>query len=326
MVSGSSHIGIKNARSIMHRYIIKRLLMLIPVMLAVSFILYAIMNLTPGDPARMILGHSATPEGIAALHEELNLDGPFLQRYLEYIWNALHGDFGVSYRTRVPVFEEIMSRFPYTCVVAFGAISISAIFGIILGMISAVKQYSWVDNITLALTLLLTSMPDFWIGLILILIFSVNLGLLPAITDDTIQSYIMPWLAASTGYMASTIRTTRSTMLDQINADYVRTAKAKGAPPREIVFKEAFRNAMLPIITLVGINMGWQLGGTIIIEQVFAIPGIGSLLLTSIRLKDTPVVIASVTMICLLASLINLAADLLYAFIDPRIRAQYSKG
>ena len=161
--------------------------------------------------------------------------------------------------------------------------------------------------------------------MILIIILSVNLNVLPAITGDSITSYIMPWISASAGYMASTIRTTRSTMLDTVNADYVRTAKAKGAPPFDIVFRQSLRNALLPVITLIGINMGWQLGGTIIIEQVFAIPGLGSLLLTSIRIKDTPVVVASVTMVCLLASLINLLADILYAYVDPRVKAQYSK-
>ena len=310
----------------MHKYIIKRLLMLIPVLVAISFILYAIMTLTPGDPARMILGDAATEEGIAALHKELGLDEPFLTRYIKWLLGVFQGDFGTSYRTRTPVFDEILSRLPYTCVVAFGAISISAIFGIVLGILSAVKQYSAVDNITLIATLLLTSMPDFWIGLILIIVFSVNLGLLPSITGDSIVSYIMPWISASAGYLASTIRTTRSTMLDTIHADYVRTAKAKGAPPFDIIFRQSLRNALLPVITLIGINMGWQLGGTIIIEQVFAIPGLGSLLLTSIRMKDTPVVVASVTLVCLLASLINLLADILYAYVDPRVKAQYSKG
>ena len=309
----------------MWRYIVKRLLMLIPVLIAISFILFAIMSLTPGDPARMILGDAATEEGIAALHAEFGLDEPFLIRYFKWLLGAIHGDFGVSYRTRVPVFEEIFSRLPYTCTVAFGAISISAIFGIVLGIISAVKQYSAIDNITLVGTLLLTSMPDFWIGLILILIFSVNLGVLPAISGGSVSSYIMPWISASAGYLASTIRTTRSTMLDTVNADYVRTAKAKGAPQFDIVFRQSLRNALLPVITLIGINMGWQLGGTIIIEQVFAIPGLGSLLLTSIRMKDTPVVVASVTLVCLLASIINLCADILYAYIDPRVKSRYSK-
>jgi peptide/nickel transport system permease protein len=310
----------------MHRYVIKRLLMLIPVLLGISFILFSIMNLTPGDPARMILGDSATVEGIAELREELGLNGSFFSRYFTYLSNALTGDFGVSYRTRTPVFEEIFSRMPYTVTVAAGAISISAILGVSLGILSAVKQYSLADNLTLAATLLLTSMPDFWLGLILIIIFSVNLNLLPSIAGGSFSSYLMPWCAASAGYLASTIRTTRSTMLDTVNADYVRTAKAKGAPKRDIIFRHSLRNAMLPVVTLIGINMGWQLGGTIIIEQVFAIPGIGSLLLTSIRLKDTPVVIASVSFVCILASLINLAADLLYAYIDPRVKAQYTKG
>lgn len=309
----------------MYKYVIKRLLLLIPVMLGVSFIIFSIMNLTPGDPASLLLGEDQNEQAIERLREELGLNEPFLVRYVKYVGDALRGDFGISYRSKEPVFDVIFARFPYTLRLAAMAILISALFGVLIGILTAVKQYSAIDNAVLGGTLIVTSMPNFWLGMMLIILFTVKLGILPATGAESWYSYIMPGLAASGSYMANIIRMTRSSMLEVLRQDYVRTAKAKGANRKTVVYKHALRNALLPIVTLIGMNIGWQLGGTIVVEQVFAIPGIGTLMLTSIRSKDIPVVTAGVVFVCLLAGVINLATDIVYAYIDPRVKSQYVK-
>lgn len=310
----------------MLKYVVKRFLMMIPVILGISFILFSIMNLTPGDPARLILGENASQDAVEKLREEMGLNENFLIRYVRYMSDALSGDFGISYRTRVPVYDELFSRFPNTLKLAFGGITISVLIGIPIGIISAVKQYTIIDTLSLAGALLLTSMPAFWLGLMLILLFALKLDLLPATGVDTWMHFIMPSLTLAAGTMATLIRMTRSTMLEVIRQDYIRTAKAKGAGKNRIIFKHALRNAILPIITIVGLNFGFQLGGAIIIESVFAMPGIGSLLIASVRMKDTPMVMASVLFAAVLAGIINLGVDLLYTYIDPRVKFQYTKS
>ena len=309
----------------MHRYIIKRLLMLIPVMLGISFILYAIMTLTPGDPAQLILGPGATQEAIDQLRAELGTDVGFWEGYVNWLTDALHGEFGTSYRSKEPVFDEVFARFPNTLKLASSAIIISVNFGLAIGIFQAVHQYSLADNIMSGATLVLTSMPDFWIGLILIIIFAVWLKVLPASGANHWYNFIMPAITASINYTANTIRMTRSSMLEVIRSDYIRTARAKGVPERTVIYKHALKNALLPVVTLIGINLGWQLGGTIIVEQIFAIPGIGTLMIGAVRGKDTPLLMASVLFVALLSALINLGTDILYAYIDPRIKAEYSK-
>ena len=309
----------------MGKMIGRRLLMLIPVLLGVSIILYSIMNLTPGDAASLMLGDSASAESVAKLREELGLNGGFVERYVRWLTGCLTGDFGISYKTRNPVFAEVFQRFPNTVKLAFTAIAISSIFGVLFGILSAVKQYSLIDNVTVAATLLLTSVPDFWFGLMLILLFAVKLRWLPLSGTEHWYNFILPGMTAAANYLGNTIRMTRTSMLDVIHADYVRTARAKGCHKRTVIFQHALRNALLPVVTLIGVNMGWQLGGTVITEQVFAIPGMGTLMIQSIRQKDTPVVLGSLVFIALLSSLINLATDVLYAYIDPRIKSQYAK-
>ena len=311
----------------MGRYIIRRLLQLIFVVFGISFILFTILSLTPGDPATLILGEAATSESIAAKRAELGLDDPFFVRYFSYLYNIFaHGDFGNSYRSGMPVFKEVFTRFPNTLKLALLTITISAVLGILFGVLSAVKQYTWIDNATLAFTLLITSVPSFWLGLMLIILFAVQLGWLPVSGGtDSIRGFILPAIAGSVGYMANTIRQTRTSMLDVIHSDYITMARAKGCNEKTVTFKHALRNALLPVVTLIGINIGWQPGGTIIIEQVFTISGIGTLMITSVRSKDIPVVLGCVTFVALLASLINLATDILYAYIDPRVKSSYTK-
>ena len=310
----------------MLKYIGKRILMMVPVIVGVSFIIFSIMNLTPGDPARLILGENADYEAVLALREDLGLNDNFFVRYGRYVLNAFRLDFGQSYRTRLPVYQEIFARFPNTLALAFWGMALAVVIGLPIGVISAVKQYSLIDGVSLAVALILTSMPAFWLGLLLMLQFSLRLNLLPATGADTWRNFVLPSITLAVGTMAILIRMTRSTMLEVIRQDYIRTAKAKGADTKRVIFVHALRNAMLPVITIIGINFGFQLGGAIITESVFAMPGLGSLMITSVRMKDTPVVMASVLFVAIIAGVVNLLVDIIYVYIDPRIKSQYVRA
>ncbi|MBP3835852.1 MAG: ABC transporter permease [Pyramidobacter sp.] len=308
----------------MLRYIFRRLLMLIPVVLGVALFIFAVMDFTPGDPAVMILGEGATEAEYAALRAELGLNDPLLLRYGRYILNALKGDFGVSYRTQIPVFQEIAARLPYTAVLAIVSTLIAVTIGLPVGVFSAVKQYSLSDNFALGCALLMTSMPTFWLAMMLVLYFSLKLKWLPAMGVKDWTNFILPAIANASATTASLLRMTRSTMLEVIRQDYIRTARAKGAKESTVIFGHALRNALLPVVTLIGVNFGAALSGTIVIEQVFTIPGLGQLMVNAIRTKDTPMIIASLLFTAIIASLVNLLVDILYAYIDPRLKAKFS--
>ena len=309
----------------MLKYIGKRLLLMLPVILGISFILFTIMDLTPGDPARVILGEYASQDEINALREEMGLNDNFFVRYGRYVADAVTGDFGTSYRSSTPVVEEIAARFPATLQIAMLAMFIAVLIGIPVGIISAVRQYSFADILSTVAALAFTSIPAFWLGLLLILLFSVRLKLLPAVGSDTWKHMLMPAVSLAAAQMATIIRMTRSTMLEVIRQDYIRTAKAKGAPQKRIVFHHAIKNALLPVITTVGLSMGNLLGGAVIIENVFGISGLGTLMVNSVKSKDTPMLIGSVMFAAVVAGLVNLAVDVLYTYIDPRIKAQFVK-
>ena len=308
----------------MLRYIFRRLLMLVPVVLGVALFIFAVMDFTPGDPAVMILGEGATEAEYAALRASLGLNDPLLLRYARYIMNALKGDFGVSYRTQIPVFQEIAARLPYTAVLAVVSTLIAVTVGLPVGVFSAVKQYALSDNFALGCALLMTSMPTFWLAMMLVLYFSLKLKLLPAMGVQSWRHFILPAIANASATTASLLRMTRSTMLEVIRQDYIRTARAKGAKENTVIFGHALRNALLPVVTLIGVNFGAALSGTIVIEQVFAIPGLGQLMVNAIRTKDTPMIIASLLFTAIIASLVNLLVDILYAYIDPRLKAKFS--
>lgn len=309
----------------MSKYIIKRVFLLLPIMLGVTFLVFSIISLTPGDPGTIILGQSATRESIDQLNHELGFDKPFLIRYLNYIVNAVKGDFGNSYRSDKPVFREIFSRFPTTLKLAIGAIGMAILIGVPIGILSAVKQYSILDTTSMITAMFMASVPQFWLGLIGILIFSLKLGWLPSTGIATLKHYIMPVITLSLPCAASVLRLTRSAMLETIRQDYIRTARAKGAPERTVIWKHALRNALLPVITVVGINFGYLLGGTVLIESVFGIPGVGTLTITSIRMKDIPQTTASVLFLALIYCVMMLIVDISYAYVDPRIKARYAK-
>jgi len=309
----------------MYRYILKRIFMLIPVLLGISLIVFSIMSLTPGDPVRLMVGDSATNEEVQKIRDEMGLNDPFFVRYFRYVKNALQGDFGESYRSKVPVYNEIFARFPNTVQLAVWGTLFSILISLPIGVISAIKQYSFVDKASLVTALLLTSMPSFWLGLMLVLLFSLKLDLLPATGVDSWLHFVLPSITAAAPTVSILIRMTRSTMLEVIRQDYIRTARAKGATERIVVLRHALRNALLPIVTVIGINFGFLIGGAMIAETVFAIPGLGTLLISSVRMKDTPMVMASVLFVAILISFVNLVIDIVYGYIDPRIRSEYAR-
>ena len=308
----------------MSKFIFKRLVMLIPVLLGVSFIVFSIMNLTPGDPVEMYLGDNYTVESYNAKKEELGLDKPFFARYIKYVADAVQGDLGISYSTNRPVSNEILARFPNTLILAAAAIIIAIMVGIPLGTFSATKQYSAIDSVSMITALIGVSMPNFWLGLMLILIFAAKLGWLPSANFNGFTSLILPAITLSASSVAMITRMTRSSMLETIRQDYIRTIRAKGVKENVVIIRHALRNAMIPVITTVGLQFGFAIGGAVLVETVFSWPGIGRLLVEAIRLKDTPVVLAIVLVMAATFTVINLCIDMLYAFFDPRIRAEYS--
>ena len=309
----------------MHKYVIKRILMLIPILLGISIIIFTIISLTPGNPARMILGERAPQEAIDELNTRLGYYDPLPVKYVNYMKNALQGDFGYSYRTGASVIDEIKARFPTTLLLAVMIVTITAVVSIPLGVLVALKKDTFIDGIALIIALVLTAMPSFWLGLILMLVFSLHLDLLPATGSDSFANFILPSLTIAAISVAQIMRMTRSSMLEVIRQDYIRTARAKGASETIVIWRHAVRNAMLPVITTMGINFGYALGGSVFIESVFGMTGLGTLLLTAIRSKDVPLVMACVLFISFLFSIITLLVDLSYGIIDPRIRAQYGR-
>ena len=310
----------------MLKYILKRVLLLIPVLLGVSLIVFTIMSFTPGDPATAILGNGATKEDIQRLNEELGYYDPFVERYAKYVVNAVQGDFGNSYRTGEPVFGEIFSRFPTTIKLAIAAILLAVLIGIPIGMLSAIRQYSFFDVTSTLVAMFMTSVPQFWLALMGILVLSVQLGILPSTGLDSWRSYIMPVFTLCLPCAANIIRLTRSSMLETIRQDYIRTARAKGLPERTVVWKHAFRNALLPVITVIGINFGYQLGGAVLVESIFGINGVGMLTVNSIRQKDIPQTTASILFLAFIYVVIMLVVDVLYAYIDPRLKSKIIKS
>ena len=310
----------------MYRFIGKRLLMMIPIIIGISFLIFLIMDLTPGDAASASLGASATQEEIAELREELGLNDSILVQYFRYIKGAVRGDFGISYRTKSDLWLEIGPRIPVTINLAFWAMIIMVCVAVPIGIISAVKQYSIPDRVITVLSTLMTSMPTFWLGLMLMVVFALKLGLLPSIGIGSWKHFILPAITSAIAMTASLVRMTRSNMLEVIRSDYIRTARAKGASEGSVIMNHALRNALLPVITLIGLDFGGMLGGAMATESVFSIPGLGTLLITSVRCKDSPTVVTIVVLAAISISVVNLLVDILYAFIDPRIRSQYAKS
>ncbi len=309
----------------MGRYIRKRLLMLIPVIIGVSFLIYFIMDLAPGDVISQLAPDNATTEQIEMLRHQYGYDRSVFYRYMVYMSGLIRGDLGTSYLTGKPVWEMFIQRLPATLALSMGAVIVSIIISIPLGIFSAIHNGSLGDNTAMVVALLGLSMPNFWLGLLLIIAFSLHLGLFPSGGMDGIRSVILPAITIGTGYTAIMTRTTRSSMLDVIRQDYLRTARAKGVPEKTVIRKHALKNALIPIITVIGTQMAACIGGSVLTETVFAWPGVGRLIIDSVNQRDVPAVTGSIIMTTILISILLLVIDLLYAFVDPRIKAQYAK-
>lgn len=307
--------------------IIRRALQLVFLLFGISFLVFSSMYIAPGDPAAIIGGPTATESDIAAIRANLGLDDPFLAQYARYLGNAVQGDFGYSYQTTQPVADAIAIRFPNTLKLAIASMIVAVIIGIIAGLISALKQNSLLDVSATTFALAGISIPNFWLGALLILVFAVNLQWLPVggmsnpfYTIDGIKELILPAITLGTGSAAMIARMARSSMLEVIRADYVRTARAKGVREKNVIWIHTLKNAMIPIITVIGLNFGFLLGGTIITEKVFAINGVGRLMIDAIAARDFPMVQGSVLLVAALFVLVNLIVDIIYTYIDPRIK------
>lgn len=332
----------------MARYVIKRILTVVPVLLGVSILVFGFIRLIPGDPATVMLGERATPENVAQVRAQLGLDKPIYQQYLIFLGNALRGDLGTSVLRQEPVTEEIVRRFPATIELTLGAILVALCVGIPAGMISAIRRNSWFDTFSMLFALTGVSMPIFWLGLMMSFFFAVVLHLLPtggrldastnfdpitnfllldsllrgnpAVFFEAIRHLILPSIALGTIPMAIIARMTRSAMLEVLGQDYIRTAHAKGLKERVVVIRHALRNALLPVITVIGLQTGILLSGAILTETVFSWPGIGRWLVDAIYARDYPIVQGVTLFIAIIFVAVNLTVDVLYSFVDPRIR------
>ena len=310
----------------MVRYVLKRLLMMIPVLLGVMLIVFIFQAISGDDPAAMLLGVGATDEQIAELRQEMGLDKPIIVQFANYVWDFfLHGDLGTSYATGRPVIREIMARFPYTAFLAVGSVLIGALVGIPLGIISAVKQNSWLDNGILGFSVFMSSFPPFWLALLLILSFSVKLSLLPAMGIESPLGWVLPIFCVSLGSTTGLTRTTRSCMLETIRQDYIRTARAKGQKEYKVIMNHVVRNSLIPVVNAVGITIGIQLGGSLIIETIFGIPGVGQYAVSAINNRNYPAVLGSVVILAFLFSVITLIVDISYVAIDPKLVLTFTR-
>lgn len=334
----------------MERYIVRRILNLIPVLFGISLLVFLFLHLIPGDPAVVLLGESATPEQVEAVRERLGLNEPLPIQYLDFVGSLLHLDFGRSILTGFPIIEEIKVRWPATFELSVAAMLIALVVGIPAGVVAAVRRNSIVDNVTMSGSLLGVSMPVYWLGLLLVYLFAVNLKWLPpsgrlstdisfdfeAITGfyvldamlqrdfvilrDALAHLVLPALTLSTIPLAIVARITRSAMLEVLGQDYIRTARAKGVREKWVIFKHALKNAMLPVVTIVGLEFGTLLGGAILTETIFAWPGIGKWIYEGILSRDYPVVQGGVIFVATAFVVINLLVDISYALLDPRIQ------
>lgn len=293
-------------------------------MLGIAVLIFSIMYICPGDPAASMLGVGATQVEIAAKRAELGLDQPYLIRLLQYLKQTfINFNLGTSYFYGTPVLEGIMSRMHYTLIIALVSMGLQVLIGTPLGIVAATHRNGFADRFCMMVALLGVSIPGFWLALMMVVVFSVQLGWLPAYGVGGIEYFILPCLANCLAGIATQARQTRSSMLEVIRSDYVTTARAKGLSERDILFKHALPNALIPIITIVGNGMGMMLGGAVVIENVFAIPGIGSYMMSAINSRDYPVVMGGVLILGIIFSLIMLLVDIVYAFVDPRIKARY---
>jgi len=307
----------------MIRYIFRRLAFFTPILLGVSIVVFTIMHLTPGDPAEILLGTEASQAQIEQFRSNLGLDKPVYVQYLIFLKNALAGDLGRSLRTGNPVTEEILSRFPATLTLASAGLLLAVVIGFPLGLIAALRQNTLTDALASFFALFGFSIPNFWAGLMLMLLFSIIIPVLPSSGYGDLRHLILPALTLGIQIVAVIARMTRSSVLEVIRQDYIRTARAKGIPSAFVLSHHVIRNALIPVVTIAGLYFGLLLGGVVVTETVFSYPGIGRLLIDAIRAHDFPLIQGGVLFFGICICAVNLVVDIIYAFLDPRIRAQY---
>lgn len=308
----------------MGRYILKRVLWLIPVVLGVCIFIFAIMSFVPGDPASIILGPGATTGEIAVKRAELGLDQPFIVRLLTYMRDVfLRFDFGRSYITGNHITTELLQRLPKTAVIGFVSMFLAILIGVPLGINAAVHQNGFADRLCMILALLGISIPVFWLALLMVIIFALQLRVLPSSGITSWTGYILPCIASSFGGMAGLARQSRSSMLEVIRSDFITTARSKGISEQEVIYKHALPNALIPIITIAGNKLALVFGGSVVIENVFSIPGIGTYMVNAVNNRDYPVVMGSVLFLAVIFAVVMVLVDLIYAYVDPRIKARY---
>jgi glutathione transport system permease protein len=304
----------------MGRYVINRLIQAVPLLLIVSFIIFMFIRMIPGDPARLVATYDATVEEYEALRESMGLNDPLLVQYANYMKQLFSGDLGTSLKTRAPVADMLFPRYRPTLTLAFMSMSWALCAGLAIGVISAVFRGKWPDFMGMLLAVTGISLPGFWTGLMLIQVFAVNLGWFKTSGIDDLKSFVMPSIAMGLGITAMIARFSRSQMIETLRNDYIRTARAKGLNEGEVIFKHGLRNSMVQITTIVGLQFGFLLGGSVITENVFAIPGLGRLLIDSINFRDYTVIQAELMIFSFLFVMVNLVVDVLYGLINPKIR------
>lgn len=304
------------------KYTLRRLLYMIPTLIGVTFIVFTLLHFSPGNAALAILGENSSTEKLEELEEELGLNDPFIVQYGRYLGNVLRGDLGTSYRQKVPVADLIAQALPQTAKLAILSIAVAMLIGVPLGILSAVKRYSFLDSLIMVVGLFGLSVPVFWLGMMLIILFASMLRWLPPSGFNTPQQMILPVVSLSLQSVAVIMRMTRSSMLEVMQQDYIRTATAKGLKKNTVVVVHALKNAFIPVLTSIGLQFGSLMGGAVLTESIFSIAGMGRLLYDSIKMRDYPIILGCVLVIALFYCLINLIVDLIYGVLDPRIRAR----
>lgn len=309
----------------MTKYILKRLVMCVLVILCASIVIFTIMYFIPGDPVKIMLGDTATVEMIEQMRNQLGLNDPFLVQLGRFLYNAfLRGDFGVSYTYGTPIFTEMFNRFPRTLFLGLAGIVVDVIISIPMGILAALKHGKWQDRTCTILAMACVSIPDFWFALMLVILFTSKLNWLPPFGIGGPEYYIMPIMAGALAGIGGLARQTRSGMLDVMRADFVTTARSKGVAEDKVITKHMLPNALIPVITVIGGHFGRCVAGTVVIEQIFSIPGIGTYMLNAVNTRDYPIIRGGVIILAATTSVVMLLVDLVYALIDPRIKAQYS--
>lgn len=304
----------------MLKYIIKRIIGVIPTLIIVTTFVFFFVRLIPGDPARLVAGPQATLEDVEVVREELGLNKPIVTQYVDYVTGLFHGDLGMSLRTKRPVATEVSLRYMNTVKLTLGSLAWSVVVGVLLGVWSGKHRSKWQDYTGMTMAISGISMPSFWIGFLLIMVFSVNLKWLPTTGADSWKSFILPSIALGTSIAAIIARFTRSSIIEVMKEDYIRTARAKGLKERTVIWKHAFRNAMISVVTVVGLQFGFLLGGSVVTESVFAFPGLGSLLVESVNYRDYNAIQSLILIFSLHFVVINLVVDILYALLNLEIK------